>query len=146
MELIQRIMTTPTEQDLRLFSRMSTSRINRLMDEYNGVKKTYRYLITFTLDPKKGPHNIEKIEEYIVKQFHRKPLGILHAEYVKEGNGQDKHIHWHAAVETSKPLKKDRFNYYIKLYGKLDISRTKAQNLEETLNYINKESQSIVIL
>lgn len=103
--------------------------------------KKYRYLCTFTLKPSLPAKDIlDEVESYIVKQFRRKPLQIVSAHIVKEGDGDKLHHHWHVAVETKVPLKKDRFNYYQQKYGFVDIDKTKAQNLEETLNYISKSN------
>ena len=98
--------------------------------------QTYRYLLTFTVGHK---HDEDEVEAYIIKQLNRKPLRLLQAylvkEYTKKGIA-----HWHCPIESAIPIKKDRFNYYKKLYGNLDLSRTKAQNLEEGINYTSKDS------
>lgn len=109
----------------------------------NNEGKTYRYLITFTL--KNDTFEEDEVEKYIIKQLKRKPLQIIGAhinkEYTKKGRA-----HWHASIESIKSLKKDRFHYYIKKYGNIDISKTKAQNLEEGINYISKDSISKKII
>lgn len=106
--------------------------------------RRYNYLITFTLKPEVTDE--DEVEAYIIKQLHRTPLQIIEAhlskEYTKAGRA-----HWHVPVTTTTPLKKDRFNYYIKKYGNIDISKNKStNNLEESLNYINKETQSRQII
>ncbi len=102
-------------------------------------KKLYFYLVTFTLKPSVN-NTDDKIGLYIRKQFEeRPPLQIIEA-YMVEEKTQNNIPHWHVAVSTNKPLKKDRFNYYIKKYGNIDISKTKAQTLLESINYISKEA------
>lgn len=113
----------------------------------HGSGRGYRYLITFTQDPKKSGHKSTKaLYDYIFKQFKREPLGVKQAWIVQEGNAKDKHIHWHVAVETTKALKKDRFNYYMKKYGNIDISKTNANTLEHALEYISKEQKPTCIV
>lgn len=103
---------------------------------YNPHSKKYVYLVTFT---KKDETDDSIIEKYIINQFKRKPLKITEAHIVKELTKKGK-SHWHVAVETEKPLKKDRFNYYIKKYGLIDISKNREQNIQTTLNYISKDN------
>lgn len=102
-------------------------------------KLFYRYMVTFTL--RSLPEDEDVIEGYIISQFHRAPLQVVEAHISKEYT-QTGVPHWHVVVTTRKCLKKDRFHYYIKKYGNIDISRTKAQTLDEGLNYINKSSSS----
>ena len=99
-------------------------------------KKDYIYMITFTLKPSyDGPD--EEVELFIEAQAERKALNIKKFVYVKEKTKKGV-SHWHALVVTDKCLKKDRFNYYIKKYGNIDISRNKAQTDQEILNYLSK--------
>lgn len=115
--------------------------------QVHGIDAGYRYLITFTQDPKKCGHkSTNDIRDYILKQFKREPLQVVQAWIVQEGNGKDKHIHWHVAVETTKALKKDRFSYYLKKYGNIDISKTNAKHLQHALDYISKESNPTCIV
>lgn len=96
----------------------------------------YIYMITFTLSDKK---HYDKAKEYIYRQHERKALKILHYHVVEELT--KKGIpHWHTAVESEKPLKKDRFNFYTKTYGFVDLSRTKAQTIDSCLNYMSKSN------
>lgn len=106
--------------------------------------KRYIYLLTFTLDVKKC-EQYELAEEYIKGQVKRSALKIKQFHYVKEFHKSGV-PHFHVAIETLKPLKKDRFNYYIKKFGNLDISRTKAQTIQEALNYISKDNVPIKLI
>lgn len=109
---------------------------HELFKSYNPSSKKYVYLVTFT---KRNPEdNDDVIEQYIVKQFKRKPLKVTEAHIAKEQTKQGV-SHWHVAVETERALKKDRFNYYLKKYGFVDINKNKEQNIETTLNYISKD-------
>lgn len=101
--------------------------------------KIYRYLITFTLKPD-AVDKADDAEFLVVSQAERKALGFLSFVYVRELTKAGV-PHFHCAVETDRILKKDRFNYYIKTYGSVDISPTKAQTIQEALNYISKEAQ-----
>lgn len=105
--------------------------------------KTYEYLVTFTVKPTITDSEA-LIESYIIKQFKQKPKQVIEAhiskEYTKKGAP-----HWHVAVQTTKALKKDRFNYYIQKYGSIDISKSRLKSIQESINYINKDSQSFKI-
>lgn len=116
------------------------SDITRFMPQYIQEQELtlYYYLVTFTLRSD-TVSLADEAEAYIVKQFERAPLKIVEAHYVRELTKKGV-PHWHVAVSTSIPLKKDRFNYYMKLYGNIDISKTKAQTLTESMNYISKIS------
>lgn len=110
---------------------------------YDPKEKSYLYLCTFT---KKEPSDDDDtIEEYIKKQFTRKPLKVKQAYIAKEKTANNV-SHWHVAVETLKALKKDRFNYYIKKYGFVDISKSKGTNIETPLNYISKDTLPLKII
>lgn len=107
-----------------------------------GTKlKKYIYMVTFTLNPTIHPDVDDTLElevaDYIEKQAIRSALKITRFEYVKEHHKSGR-PHWHALIETNKPLKKDRFNYYCKKYGAIDIAKNKAQQNTEILNYISK--------
>lgn len=101
-------------------------------------KKTqYYYQIVFTL--KDGVNDSEDvIEDYIKKQFRRKPLQVVKAYICKEYQKNGK-AHWHVAVQTTKFLKKDRFNYYIRKYGMINITKSKHKTLDNSLNYMAKD-------
>lgn len=106
--------------------------------------KKYIYLITFTL----STDNVAKeelAEEFIREQPKRKALSLLTwvmvKEYTKKGVP-----HWHCVVESYKPIKKNRFEYYAKKFGFVDISRTKGQTRQEALQYISKDEEPEVLL
>lgn len=107
--------------------------------------KFYYYLITFTLKPGIKPSEYKKIERFILRQVTRPALKIREAEYVKELT--KKNIpHWHISVKAAKYIAASRFNYYTKHYGFVDINKTTVNSIDESLNYINKESVSIKLL
>lgn len=117
---------------------------NELWAKHNKVVKTYNYMVTFTLDPAKVPDpNLEDIETYIKSQFFRVPLKVLRASIILEGDGIETHYHWHVAVETAKSLAKDRFHYYDKKYGWVDIRPSKVSNFDDALNYMSKDNLPI---
>lgn len=111
--------------------------------------KRYFYLVTFTLNEKYhklynkniSEERAVEIESYICSQFQREPLQVQQAHIVREKTKKGLY-HWHVSVETSKYLAKNRFNYYIKTIGFVDISKSKCQTIHESLNYINKSGTS----
>lgn len=110
-------------------------------------KVRYIYMLTFTLNPKKQDTNsIAEVREYIENISKRqRALHIEHLEYAEELTKKGV-PHWHVVIETLKPLKKDRFNYYTCKWGFLDFSSTKAQHLQNALNYITKDQNSKVLI
>lgn len=119
---------------------INVSRYFKFLDD--RTSKKYRYLITFTL---RELSLAKDAEQYIRDQSKRTHLDLLRwvlaKEHTKKGTP-----HWHCAVESRKPIKKNRFQYYERLYGFVDVSRTKGQNLDEALQYISKESTPEILL
>jgi len=116
--------------------------IEDVLEEFIAIVKDHRkelfcYLVTFTLKPSIQPTEYDKIQQYIISQFRRPPLKVVEAHIVREMT-QNNVAHWHVAVSTNKWLKKDRLNYYIKKYGKVDISKSKHNSIQESMNYISK--------
>lgn len=108
-------------------------------------KIDHYYMITFTLKPEIKKEEYEEIEKFILKQVRRPALKIKEAYYVKEYT--KKNIpHWHISIKSKKTISKNRFNYYRNKFGNIDISKSNNNSLEESLNYINKEQQSIKII
>lgn len=114
-------------------------------------KKTYIYLVTFTIDPQLNADMDkdeleEAIQTYVDSQVDRQvSLGITYYAYSKEHTKAGQ-AHWHCVIKTTKPLKKDRFAYYVKSYGNIDISRTKGTTHLEALEYISKETLPTILL
>lgn len=102
-------------------------------------------MLTFTLKPE-AVSKAKEAEKWIIKQAERKQtLGIKNMHMVQELT--EKGVpHWHVVIETSKPMKADRFHYYRKIYGFVDVSRTKAQTTQEALNYISKHNEPVQLL
>lgn len=102
-------------------------------------RKSYYYLITWTINKNICTKSESDVDAYIRDQHRRAPLQITSAylckEYTKKGVP-----HWHSSVITKTPLKKDRFNYYRKTIGNIDISKTKHNSNLESLNYISKST------
>lgn len=99
-------------------------------------KSTYIYMLTFTLKVK---DHYDKAKEYIYRQHERTQLKVISYHVVEETTKAGM-PHWHVAVQTEKPLKKNRFNYYSKLYGFVDLSRTKGQTVDTVLEYMSKSN------
>lgn len=111
-----------------------------------GLKRKFIYLLTFTLRPDKQSSEFsEKAEEYIRDISKRDALGIKYLAFVREHT--EKGVpHWHVCIETKTALKRNRFQYYEKLYGFIDISRTKGQTTQEALNYMSKEGTPTILI
>lgn len=136
-----------TSSEANFICSLSKKQLVKIMDKISGKVKYYHYLITFTKDPQKCKNvTNEFLESYIEKQMKRAPLQITQCYLVREGDDVDVHVHWHCAVQTLKCLKKDRFHYYVKKYGNIDISISKVQNLEESINYLSKDSTPVVVV
>lgn len=109
--------------------------------------KRHYYMLTFTIDANKGDseEHYDEAEAYVASVASRSALQLLQYQYVREYT--KKGIpHWHCLAVTTKPLKKDRFHYYKKKFGFVDISKNKAQQSSEIINYISKHSHPIVLL
>lgn len=107
-------------------------------------KKTYRYMITFTIDPKKidasSTDTQARIEAYIIKQTSKHSDTAYIAKEHPTSN-----VHWHVVLTRPKKLKYNEFNYYKSHYGNIDISLSKTESIEDGLKYISKESKPIQI-
>lgn len=107
------------------------------LDSLDVPRKSYFYLVTFTIRDECIPQ-ADEIELYIKKQFKNRPaLQVVTAHIAREFTKRGV-PHWHVQVETSIPLCKDRFDYYVQLYGQVDVSKTRSQNPQKTLDYISK--------
>lgn len=103
-------------------------------------RKEYVYMITFTIDPAKIPDVSKmknKIQDYIISQSERKALNLIRYEIVEEEH-KDGRPHWHALAVSTKYLSKDRFNFYIKNFGNIDLSKSYSQQPQEIINYMSK--------
>ncbi len=122
--------------------RSFTKDFKKTMDRYE--RKTYLYMVTFTLRENHSEEETEIIGNFIESQAFRPALDIIKASIVKEYTKKGR-AHWHMAIESKKLLKKDRFNYYIQKYGNVDISKNRHNNSSEMINYMSK-SDTIKIL
>ncbi len=108
----------------------------KLQDKQN---KKYYYMITFTLNDKSKDEDPIKINKYIISRLQRPALKIEKAHIVQELTQQDR-PHWHASVISKKYISQDRFKYYTKQYGNIDISKNHSQNYKTMLTYISKST------
>lgn len=135
-----------TVDDEKLLRTFCSSQFLAYFKRTNNDDKVYRYLVTFTLKDSEYAKCVadisyeDVIEKYIRKQLLRAPLQVVESHLVKEYGVKSKRTHWHCSMSTSIYLKHDRFDYYEKKYGKVDISKTEAQTLEHGLKYISKDS------
>lgn len=136
---------SPSEHDVGQWFSIRPLNIARYFKWLDArTSKKYIYLITFTL----SKQNIDKsdlAEQFIREQPNRTALHLLSwvmvKEYTKKGTP-----HWHCVVESYKPIKKNRFDYYCKKFGFVDISRTKGQTPQEAYQYISKDGEPEVLL
>jgi hypothetical protein len=107
-------------------------------------KKTYIYMVTFTISPKLHPNItpslVKEIEDYIISQSQRTAMKLTAFEYVKEFHKSGA-PHWHVLISSTVSLKKSLFSYYQKLYGNLDFSQTKGKTDQEIKTYISKDNK-----
>ena len=109
-------------------------------------KKIYKYMLTFTLDPKKvndiTSNDVQKkIESYIVSLF--KDSRFIRVYYVKEH--AQSNCHWHVVIYMNNCFKQDHIRYYRKKYGNVDVSRSHELSDEHTQKYLSKEPGSKII-
>lgn len=135
-----RLKDTPKEQATYLGQHLQAinSNIKQYLKDQDQKNFQYYYLVTFNLAKKPDATELAKIKKYIVDQFTDRPAlqitrAVLVMEYTKAGVE-----HFHVSCSSKKPLSKDRFNYFTKLYGFVDISKNKTKNLNDGLNYITK--------
>lgn len=109
-------------------------------------EKVYKYMITFTLDPKKvnmtDENQKNQIEKYITNLI-RKPE-VLKAYYVREHS--DTNTHWHVVVHRNTALRSDYLSYFKKTYGNVHCSRSKTLDDTHSIKYLSKESEIIIIV
>lgn len=109
----------------------------------NKVGGKYAYFITFTLKPSADEEHAQKLIDDTINR--QEALGLLEMRYVKEHTKAGQ-AHWHCYVRSTKPIKKDRFNYYIKKCGNIDIKSAKSKDAREIENYMLKEADEIKVL
>lgn len=105
------------------------------------VKKEYRYMITFTIDPKKHPNSNEQkfqdeVQEYIEKLLIKNSNTC---SIVKEHSTTN--VHWHASVVRDKYIDQKIVQYYKIKYGHVDISKSFMSSEEFAHKYMQKEQQ-----
>jgi len=106
--------------------------------QQNNPNKKYRYMITFTLDPKKSPSPTEA-KQWILRNVIN-PLHRPHEVYYAEELTQAGVPHWHVVGSYLKPIKKSLFKYYQTKFGLIDFSPMKGGNdLTSGIAYISKE-------
>lgn len=141
--------TSKIEQLIRRTNNFSKY-YKEILKEYENNNKTYTYMLTFTIDPKKQNVNCtklhNKLEEYIINlATKRKPQ---RSDIVKEGTDEDhKHTHWHLGLEMKKFIDfSNVLKNYRKQNGNVDISRSWSNDYNNVLKYINKSQPSTQIV
>lgn len=129
-----------TSSEVLEFVKKHGDYLTRDAKAYYKTHKEYFYLITFTIDPKK--HDVNDVifqdhtEEYIIKVCKNAKGQNIHIS--KEH--ADSNCHWHVSLKTTKPIKYSKFRHYKLTIGNVDISRSKQDSQENSINYISKES------
>lgn len=108
-----------------------------------SVKPKYAYFITFTLKPDAKEEDAIALINNI--PLRKDALGIISMDIVKE-HTQNGVAHWHSYITSTKPIKKDRFNYYIRKCGNIDVKKARTADKQEIENYMLKESETITKL
>lgn len=129
--------------DPECYSWFSRNQIFIIRDaaKWKESSKEYKYMITFTIDPKKHSNKNdvqfqEEVEGYIVKLLKdRRRFKTVY--YVKEH--AETNVHWHAVVYSNTSFKQDLVRYYKNKYGHVDVSRSHEMNDEHTQKYLSKD-------
>lgn len=136
--------TYPNPRDPIVIDWLIKNMQNVLRDyEHYKPKQIYKYMITFTIDPKKvndmnTPSRQDQIESYIVRLF--KDARFSRVYYVKEHASTN--CHWHVVCYLMNCFKQDHVRYYKKIYGNVDISRSHDLSDEHTQKYLSKDPTS----
>ncbi len=101
--------------------------------------KEFYYLITFTLNEEHKNDDEVKVYNYIKSRLRRPALQIVKAHLVMEHTKQGI-PHYHASVISKKFISKDRFKYYVKKFGYIDISKSHHKDYRILFKYISKEA------
>lgn len=113
------------------------------MIKYCNIKdkndKRYFYLITFTLNDENKDVDPKVVYKYIKNRLLRPALQAEKIHLVQELT-QEGRPHFHASIKSKKFISKDRFKYYVKKYGFVDISKNHSQNYKTMLKYISKSN------
>lgn len=104
------------------------------------ASKSHFYMVTFTLKPD-AVQNADTARAFIRGTAERKALGIIECHIVEELTKAGV-PHWHMAIATDRPLARNRFQYYEKKFGSIDLSVTKNKTLTEALNYMSKAGET----
>lgn len=147
MEIAQRwydlVMAGKTTQAEKFYVKnvniLTPKVMNDIIIQNTKVTKRYFYMVTFTLKPECIPY-ADEIEDYIRKQFTKRPALQINTAHIARELTKAGVPHWHVQVETSIPLCKDRFDYYSSRYGQVDVSKTRSQNPQKTLEYMSKST------
>lgn len=106
----------------------------------------YKYMITFTVDPKKHPNMNSaefqtRVSDYIIKLL--KPLSDRFY-FVQEHS--DTNVHWHCVIHRATRFPFVKLQYYKKVYGSVDVSKSRdVLNDQNSINYLKKEGKIINI-
>lgn len=112
-------------------------------------EKHYKYMLTFTLDPKKFNFSTLTVDDYkndvedYICNLMRKPE-TKKCYYVREHDQTN--CHWHVVVHRTSPIRSDYLSYYKKKFGSVDVSRSKYLEDTHSIKYLSKESEIVQII
>lgn len=119
--------------------------INRTAKYYKAPEQ-FKYMITFTVDPKKVPDLNSEEKQVLIEKYIEKIIFKVSDDrcyYAKEH--KDTNVHWHCIIYRNSALKsRDFVNFYKKKYGNVDISKSISANENNevnSVNYLQKEGQ-----
>lgn len=131
---------------LNVTAKYTVKEVEQLVETVKQLRrnsKVYQYMVTFTIDPSKHPIITDELEVkiigYLESQPDRPSLQVIECSYVKELCKSGK-PHFHMKICTRKALRSDAFSQYVKVYGNVDISRSKHTNGKHIDIYMNKEN------
>ncbi len=104
--------------------------------------KSYVYLATFTLDPKKNSSSA-KLKQAVNRLKDRPYITYLEVATEKHKSGA---VHYHAAIKSSQRIHGPSFKqYFVRKYGRTDLSPSKTGDIEPTLVYIRKDGNTTIL-
>lgn len=130
-----------THQEVIHFVKTMGMNIHRDCTQYYKDHKDYYYLLTFTIDPKRHPNLNDFTFQDEVQQYISKLVKSIGRNIYISKEHDFTNVHWHVSLITSKPIVHSKLRYYKNIYGNIDVSRSKKQTQEYSINYISKDTE-----
>lgn len=125
-------------------------RYQKWLKKHEKESKRYRYFLTFTLDRKKQRFSrtedfYTEVQTYVENLAFSAQFEALSWVVVREHH-KDGTPHWHVSVESKRCIKKSFFRYYERIFGLINISKSRENGVEFAINYMQKENDPVSIL